>query len=45
MARLGAIAETSVQLESNIFCHFSTLKLKAADSSQTLTPLYQTAWR
>ena len=45
MARSGAVAETSVQLESNIFSHFSTPKLKAADSFETLRPLYQTAWR
>jgi hypothetical protein len=45
MTLLGAVAKTSVKLESNIFCHSSTLKLEAADSSETLRPSYQTAWR
>ena len=45
MARLAAVVETPVQLESNTFCHSSTLKVEEADSSLTLRPLYQTAWR
>ena len=40
MAQLGAVAEMLVHLESDIFCHSSTLKLGAADSSKSLRPLY-----
>ena len=45
MARLGPVTETLVKLETNIFCHSSTLKLEAADSSELLITLYQTAGR
>lgn len=45
MARLGRVTEMSVELESNIFCHSSTLKLEVADCSESLVPLYKTTWR